>query len=353
MKICSRQICFLLIAYSAASKLLTYPTIVAHYGGADSLYIVAVQFIIQCAVIWSISFFCSKYQGTFFSLLKSNFGSVAARIIFGLFGVYFLLATVMPLFEQKVYVHTIFYDTVPSLTVFLPFFFFSLYAGAKKFTNIGRCADLCLPVFIVCMILIFSMSFSEIEFSAFLPVLKTPLDKLATGGFITFSRFIEPAFMLFFMGRFEYKKGDALKFTLSYALAGLIVLLLVGAYYGIYADLVTSRQFAISKVSLFFSPLQVLGRLDLIVLYTIEVVMLFALVLNIQLSVQCFSECFSFEKIELISLIVNAILCLIVVVFNYNYSAIEKIYGSGFWALTLLFSTLIPVLCWTLRRKNV
>ena len=60
-------------------------------------------------------------------------GKVVARIIYGLFALFFIVATVIPLFEQKVYVQAIFYDTIPSLLIFLPFFAFSVYAACKGF----------------------------------------------------------------------------------------------------------------------------------------------------------------------------------------------------------------------------
>ena len=211
MKISVRQICFILLCYNAVSKMLLYPTVLSHYCGRDLLFAALIDFAVQAVVVWAVSFLCSRTDKTFFQLLEGTFGNIFARIIYGLFALFFIAATIVPLCEQKLYVHTIFYDTVPPLLIFLPFFFFSIYAAGKKFTNIGRSADVCMPIFVLSMIFVFSMSVLEIKWNSFMPVLKTPVKDLFGGALGTVFRFAEPCYVLMFMGHFKYKKGDAAK----------------------------------------------------------------------------------------------------------------------------------------------
>lgn len=351
-RISVRQICFIMVIYTAASRLLIYPTSLSVFCGRDLLFPAAFDFLIQGIVIWAVAYLCSRTDKTFYGLLKGGIGEIGARIVMGFFAAFFFLCAIVPVFEQKLYVHTIFYDTVPSLLAFLPFFFFAVYAGSKSFENIGRCADICLPLFIVAMAAIMGMSFSEMKPTALLPVLTTPVKSLFGGAAGTAFRFAEPCYLLMFMGRFPYKKGDAAKITLSYAGGALIVLLFLALYYGIYGDIAITRQFAVSKVALFFSAIDTLGRIDLIALYILEIVMLFALVLNIQLAVQCLVKCTGYGHTGILSLAVNAALAAILVSANNYFFGILQFFAEWMWIVFILFSVVAPLTMWAFRRSE-
>ena len=352
MKISVRQICFILLCYNAVSKMLLYPTVLSHYCGRDLLFAALIDFAVQAVVVWAVSFLCSRTDKTFFQLLEGTFGNIFARIIYGLFALFFIAATIVPLCEQKLYVHTIFYDTVPPLLIFLPFFFFSIYAAGKKFTNIGRSADVCMPIFVLSMIFVFSMSVLEIKWNSFMPVLKTPVKDLFGGALGTVFRFAEPCYVLMFMGHFKYKKGDAAKMTFSYTGGALTVLLFLFTFYGIYGDIAQSRQFAVSKISLFFPAIDTIGRIDLIALYILEIVMLFALVLNVQLALHCVMQCTGYQNRVVLSLAVNAVLIILLMVFDHGFNNLHTFYAKWMWIAFAVFANAIPVLAWTLRRKE-
>ncbi len=352
MKISVRQICFILLCYNAVSKMLLYPTVLSHYCGRDLLFVALIDFAVQAVVVWAVSFLCSRTDKTFFQLLEGTFGNIFARIIYGLFALFFIAATIVPLCEQKLYVHTIFYDTVPPLLIFLPFFFFSIYAAGKKFTNIGRSADVCMPIFVLSMIFVFSMSVLEIKWNSFMPVLKTPVKDLFGGALGTVFRFAEPCYVLMFMGHFKYKKGDAAKMTFSYIGGALTVLLFLFTFYGIYGDIAQSRQFAVSKISLFFPAIDTIGRIDLIALYILEIVMLFALVLNVQLALHCIMQCTGYQNRVVLSLAVNAVLIILLMVFDHGFNNLHTFYAKWMWIAFAVFANAIPVLAWTLRRKE-
>lgn len=351
-KISVRQICFIMFAYSAVGKLLTYPTVLSYFCGRDLLFPALFDFLIEGIVIWAVAFLCSRTDKTFFELLEGSVGNIGARIVYGFFTVIFMLAALLPIFEQEQFVHTIFYDTVPSLSVFLPFFVFAVYAGSKKFENTGRCADICLPIFIVTMATIFLMSFGEVKWDNLLPVLKTPAKTLfgAAGG--TAFRFVEPCWMLMFMGHFKYKKGDAAKITLSFAGGALVVLLFLAVFYGIYGEVAPSRTFAISRTSLYFSAIETIGRIDLIMLYILETVMLFAIALNIQLAVHSVAHCSGWDNRMVLSLAVNAVLAVVLIVCEHYYNSIQQLYFNWMWIAFAVFAVVVPPLAWTLKRRR-
>lgn len=352
MKLNVRQICFILIFYTAASKLLLYPSMLAGYSGRDLLFSAAINFAIQTTVIWAVAYLSSKTDKTLYELLKGTFGEVAARIIYGLFAAFFIVCTILPFFEQKLYVHAIFYDTVPTILIFLPVFVFTVYAGSKCFKNIGRCADICMPIFIICIAFIFLMSFTEVDFSNLLPILKTPPSQVLGGSYKTAINFLEPAYLLMFLGNYRYKKGDAAKITLSYALGAVIVLSFLAVFYGIYGEITSSRQFAISKTSLYFSAIDIVGRVDLYALYALEIVMLFALVLNVQLAVHCLIKCTGWDCPEFFSLAVNAVIEIILLACNHFFTAMQTFFADWVWILVVLFAVIAPLSAWTLKRRE-
>lgn len=351
-KISVRQICFILLIYTAAGKLLVYPTTLSSECGRDLLFPALIDFAVQGVVVWAVAYLCSRTDKTFFSLLQSSIGTVGARIVMGFFAAFFLLTAIVPMFEQKLYVHAIFYDTVPSLIVFFPFFFFAVYAGSKGFENIGRCADVCLPLFLVSFLVVAAMSVTETELSRLLPLLKTPAGKVFGGALGTSYRFAEPAYLLMFMGRFRYKKGDAAKITLSYAGGAVLVLAFLALFYGVYGDISTSRQFAVSKISLFFPAIELVGRIDLLALYVLEIVMLFALVLNIQLCVQSLKDCTGYENTGILSLAACAALAVVIIVCNHYFSGVLQVFQRWLWIAFVLFAVAAPLAAWALRRKK-
>lgn len=350
MKISVRQICFILAFYTAAAKLLLYPIILSGYSGRDLLFSALISFAVQGSVIWAVAYLSSKTDKSLFELIKNTLGKTAARIIYGFFAAFFLFCAIPLLFEQKLYVQAIFYDTVPSFLVFAPVFLFTVYAGAKNFKNTGRCADICMPIFILSAVCIFFMSFSEVDFSNLLPVLKTPAANVFGGSLKTSFFFIEPAYLLMFLGSYKYKKGDAAKLTLSYALGAVIVLLFLALFYGVYGEITPSRQFAVSKTALYFSAIDIVGRIDLYVLYALEIVMLFALVLNIQCAVHCMGLCSGADFPELFSVLANVVLFTVTVTCGGHLSGLQSFYSDWGWIIILLFATALPLAAWVLKR---
>ena len=340
-----------MLIYTAVSKFILYPTQLSAESGNDLLFSALINFLLQGTIIWAVSFLCSRTDKTFFQLIEGTLGNVTARIIYGFFALFFIICAIIPLFEQKLYVHAIFYDTVPALIVFLPIFFFTVFVAAKDFRNIGRCADICLPIFLLSMLLILVMSFKEVQWDNFLPVLKQP-SRVFSSSLANAFRFAEPSFLLMFMGHFKYNKGDAAKITISYIGGAIFVMSVLAAFYGIYGDLAQSRQFAISKISLFFPAIELLGRIDLLTLYVLEIAMLFALALNIQLAVHCIGQCTGYRNSAVLSVAVNALLIALIIIFNNNMNVLSVVWSKWMWIVFLIFANIVPLASWFMRRKN-
>ncbi|MBE7088496.1 MAG: hypothetical protein E7370_03125 [Clostridiales bacterium] len=342
-RISVRQICFILIAFNVCGKVLLYPTNLSFYTNNDLWIAALIDFLIHGVAVWAAAYACSKSDLTLYTRLQNAFGKIPAKIIMGLFALYFLFASILPLGEHKLYVQDIFYDTIPSLIPFLPFFIFSVYAGAKGLNSAARAADLCFILFIISVGTIIVMSFDEVDFSNLLPVFSNSPQTVLQGALTGATRFSEAAYILLFMGHFKYKKGDALKITVSYGVGGLIVLLVCVIFYGIYADLSSNIFFVISKISTFFSAVNNVGRVDYIALYALEIVMLFSLVLKVQACRYCVEKAIGFSNGAIISVAINAVLIILTVVFDHRFTVLQNFVGGWGVIAFIIFANAIPI----------
>ncbi len=351
-KLLTRQVCFILLCFGSSLRTILYPTNLSYFVGNSGWVCAAINYGVSAVFVCLCAIACSRSDKTFFERIEATCGKVCARIIYALLGVYFLLISIAPVCEHQLYVLNIFYDTIPSLLIFLPFFFFSVFMAGKSIRVTGRLADLCLPIFIFCAITLIFFSLQECDFGSLLPIFKVSPKEGFEGITSNLYRFNEGAVMLIFMGNFKYKKGDWAKISISYLIGGLIIIAFVGAYYGVYTYLTPDMQFATSKIGLFFSAIGVIGRIDYIFIYALEIVQLIALVFNIQLSVYALTKTFNTKNSKLISLCLNVFLLLAVILLNHRFTALQGVYAKIGYIITLIFAGALPTLSLFLRRDN-
>ena len=351
-KISTRQVCFILAAYGASTKLLLYPSLSSREVGNALIFSALINIALQAIIIWAVSFLSSRTDKTFFQLLSDTFGKVTAKVIYALFALYFVFSAIVPLSEQQLLVYDSFYDTIPSTKVFLPIFIFTVYAGVKRFTNVGRCADICLPVFVFTAIAFLAMSVGQADYTNLLPLMDAPAKSFLGYTVGSVFRFSESAFLLMFMGHYKHKKGDTAKLTLSYIAGGLFVVAFIGTYFALYSSLAHTRLFAISNISLFFPIVSFIGRIDLFEVYMFDLVVLFAIVLNVQMCVHCLCHTFGKNYRIIYSLCANAVLITLILIFNGRFAGLHKVAERWFWIPAFVFAYLIPLFAWALKRKG-
>lgn len=348
-----RQICFMLICYNAATKLLLYPAFMAAEVGNALIFPALFDLALQTVVVWAVAFLSSKTDKSFYELIADNLGNMTAKVVYALLGIYFLFCAVVPLIEQQNFIHDAFYETILSLGMFLPVFAFIFYAGIKPLKDGGAFADVCLPIFVVSLLVIWVMTAAQGNYSHLLPVLKQPLPVLGKGVIASFYRFSESAFVLIFLGNFRYRKGDAAKITLSYAIGGLAVVATMAMFYAVYGPLSQTRTFAIVNSSLFFAAIEYLGRIDLIAAYALDVVVLFALALHVQAFTHCMSKAFGRTDMNYaFSGAATLLLLGTVLIVNNMYSPLQQAAAGWFYIPVLLFSYVLPLAAWLLPRKD-
>lgn len=206
-KIKLRQICFLFAALMPVTKMIIYPATLCFYAKNDLLFSAAANFLLEGAVLALVILLAYRTDLTFFDLLKNTFGQAAARILYGLFALFFALSALLPILEQKGFVMQIFYENIPSLISFAPFFGVCIFACVKGFKTIGRAADIALPVFAVCFTVILLLSLPQADFSALLPVGGTGADGIFRGSLYGLNWYTDCLYPLFFSDTSSAKRA--------------------------------------------------------------------------------------------------------------------------------------------------
>lgn len=351
-KISARQIYFFLACVAPVGKLILMPTQLVKFSANDLLFPAAVNFLMQAVVVFLVMLL-SRSEKSFYELLSYTFGKAAAKIVTALFSLFLFYAALMPLIEQKLFVQSVFYDTLPSVTAFAPFFLFSAYMCAKPLVSFGRTWDVLAPLSIVGYIGIMALSVTKADFGALMPAGAAGAKGFFSGTAYTMSWFFDTAILLSLMGKFDYRKGMAWKSALFYLAGGAAVLFFLAVFYGIFSDIAVRQIFAFAKISKYFSAVAMLGRIDYIFIFALALVMAFYCALPVQAGTDLLRQAFGGEKAlpAVYSICVNLALFLITVLVNYSFNAMNQAVTQTLFWIFPLFCLLLPALCLLLRRS--
>ena len=159
------------------------------------------------------------------------------------------------------------------------------------------------------------------------------------------------AYMLFFLGNFRYEKKSAVKILSAYGIGAAIVLFFLAVFYGIFSDIAILQQNALAHISKYATAFTSLGRIDLLFVFALSLVLLFALCIPLQLSTHCAAEAFSCKP-AFPAFVINALLLLFILFFNQAYLEIQTVMTQKLWYVFAFFALLLPVLALLLRKKD-
>jgi len=351
-KISARQLYFFLACIAPVGKLVLLPTQLVLYAQNDLLIPAALNYLLQAGAIFC-AVLLARREKTLSELLENTFGKVG-RIIFSVFlSLFFLYAAILPILEQKLFVQGVFYDTLPSLIAFAPYFLFSAYLCAKPLSSLGRAFDLLAPLSIVGIAGILILSVSNADFGALAPVGASGASGIFRGMAYTMSWFFDSAIVLLLVGKFDYMKGMAVKSTLFYLIGGAVYLFFLAVFYGVFSSIAARQIFAFTKISKYFSAVSVLGRIDYVFICLIALVMAFYTAIPLQTGTCLLREsCGRKGKPIYYSIAVNLVLLLISLLTNYSFhDVLQTISVVLFWIFPL-FTLLLPPLCLLLRSRK-
>ncbi len=351
MKLSRRQIYLFLACVAPIGKLVVLPTELVREAKNDLLLPVAIHFLVQAAVIFCVLLLGRRERGLY-EILEGTFGRVFAKICMVTLSLFLLLAGLVPLIEQQLFVQGVFYDTLPSVIAYAPFFVFAAYLASKPLAHMGRVWDILAPLFAVGLLGILLLSVGSADYAALLPIgasgtgfLKSTLSASVW--------FFDAPLLLLLLGKFEYREGMAWKGALCYLGGGLAVLFFLATFYGIFEETAINQIFAFSKTAKYFSGITVLGRIDYIFVYALALVLAFYTVLPAQCAIDGVVQAFGSPRHLQTILSAGIFLGYFVLslVFDYSFFALLKFMTKALVYLFPVFATLIPALLLTLGRQ--
>ncbi len=340
----ARQAAFAAAFILPMAKLLEAPSILSKHAGGDLLFPAILHFLVQTLVLLGILYAASKSETPLIDRLKIVLGK-GIFVVYALYAAYFLFAAALPLLDAEKFVYATYFDTAPTLFSFGVFFLFSAFVCTKGVKSIGRCADLCLFLFLLPFIALLFMAVPETDFSNLLPFFGTKLSRSFTAFSRTTPHFSDAILLFPLIANLRYKKNDGAKIVAGYGGGALLTLLFLAVFYALYASLAGREHYAFTKIGQYFPALSVVGRIDLVFVYFLSVVLLFFLCLPLQYATHAISAFFPTERKTFISALLNFALLIAILFFNRHYDAFYRVISHKLPPVFWLFANLLPLFC--------
>ena len=348
----TRQVCLFIIAFLPLSKLFVLPSVLAKIANEDLWLCTVLSLFLDFITLSAVLYACKKADTDFFGLLRANFGKVGEVIVLVLFLIYFTFKAINPLTEQNEYVKLTLYTLMPTLLYFLPFFIVCFYLCTKKLRILGRAADIMWLATIIGVIILFAMSISNADFSAILPIGARGFNAIIKGSYKSLNWFGDSAYLLFFIGRFKYKKRDYIKIICSYLIHAVIVTSFVIIFYSIFTSIAYRQRFALTEISKYTVVINNMGRFDYVGIMLILLSNMFSLSLPLYFSCKILNRLFNFKRVFIAPIIVVSIQVIIMVFLNENITGFISIiqdYGGIYF---LIVGNILPVFSALLKPKE-
>ena len=198
----SRQICLLFIAFLPIIKLFTLPSVVSAISSEDAWISTLINCLFDIITLIVLIFSCKKAKMGFFDILKNVLGNIGAKCVMGLYFIFFMLKAVLPINETKDYVEFTLYTLLPTTFYFLPFFIVALYFCTKRLRLIGRLSDVMWIITLIGLFLLFTLSISNADFTAIMPIGAQGVAKILRGSFCSLPWFGDCVYLMFVLGEF-------------------------------------------------------------------------------------------------------------------------------------------------------
>ncbi len=352
-KICKRQIFFLLACIAPIGKLIVLPTVLAASSANDLLLPMLAHVLLQAAVVFCALLLGKRGMG-FYELLENTFGKVLGKAVATLFALFLFFAALLPVLEQKIFVQSIFYDTLPSLIVFAPFFLFAAYLMSKPLASYGRTWDVLAPIAAASLFGVLVLSVGSADYAAILPMGASGVRGFFGGTMSAFPWFFDGAILLSLLGKYDYEKGMAWQGALWYLAGGAAAIFFLATFYGIFQETSVQHLFAFAQTSKYFSGISVLGRIDYIFIIALAMVMAFYCILPAQAGVDCLLQAYGKPRYlpTILGVVVSSVYFFISLFVDMKFTSVLGAVSQTLFWIFPVFTVALPPLCLLLRRKR-
>ena len=357
-----RQIAFAAAFLLPLGKFLETPSLLATYAKGDILLPALLRFLIETLVLLAVLYAATRSEKTLSERIETTLGKWSA-IVYVPFAAYYLFAVLLPILDLEKFAYAAFFDTAPTTFYFAIFFLFSAFFAAKGIKSIGRCADLCLFLFLLPFLALVVMSFPESDFSHLFPLFGTKFPRALLGIRVTSPHFSDVALLLPLIANCRFSPQDTQKNTtdnrkggkliiLGYAVGATLTLLFLGVFYAIFSTLAPREHYAFAKIAQYFPALEVIGRVDLLFIYLLTIVLFFYTCLPIHYATGCIAKIFRVERRTWISTFINIALFLFALFCNRFYNAFYTVISNRLAPVFWLVADMSPLLLLFLPKND-
>lgn len=347
----AKHICAIFIAFLPLAKIISAPSYLAKLNGERLWQPLVILLIFDVLLLAFLLFVCKKHKGkSFYEILSENYSTIFAKIIVFVYGAFFFAKSILPLFEQKTFIESAFYETLPQAPVFYPAFIVIFYFAIKNYKVLARTAQFCAITTCLGFLLILFLSLPSSEFKYLLPLFSYTNKSAPISALTALSWFNDGIYFLMLIKNFNHKKGDGLKIIGCFLAVFFAVILFYLTFYGIFSFVAHTQNLAISSVGIFSVALVNVGRFDYIALFLISFSSIISVCLPINFSVKCFTTVFGVKREWIVGLAVTLLALVLTVIYSTKYTLVFNFITTYFTPLFLVCGYLLPLLC--LRRKK-
>ena len=347
----ARQIAFCAAFILPMGKLLETPSLLSQYARGDILAPALVQFLLQTAVLCLLLFASSKSRFSLLERLQARLGKWI-NALYILFIAYYLFASILPLLDLEKFVYAAFFDTAPTTFSFIAFFPLLAFVCAKGLKCLGRCADLCLFLFLLPFCALIGMALFESDLTRLLPFFERSFKDLSQGFIRSTPHFADVALLFPLVASRRYEEGDGVKILSGYAVGTALTLLFFAVFFGVFGGIAPREHYAFAKIAQYFSALEVVGRIDLIFVYLLSAVLLFYTCLPLLYATHFTALAVNTERKTLFSAILAFGAFLFVLFMNKHYDAFYAVISGKFAPVFWLGAYLLPSFCIFIPKKE-
>nr|MBR6778136.1 GerAB/ArcD/ProY family transporter [Clostridia bacterium] len=346
-----RQIAFCAAFLLPLGKFLEAPALLSKYAKGDILLPAILHFLVQSLLLLGILYAASKSEKSILERIQNRLGKWSA-VLYILFALYYLFAAVLPLLDLEKFVYAAFFDTAPTTFSFGVFFILLAFICTKGLKSLGRCADLCLFLFLLPFLALIVMAFFETDLTKLLPFFGTEIEGVAQAFTRTTPHFADAVLLLPLLATRRYKEGDGVKIMSGYWAGAGMTLLFFAVFFGIFSSIAPREHYAFLKIAQYFPALDVVGRIDLIFIYLLSAVLLFYTALPLLYATELTAWTFHTERKVRFSAPIALAAFLFVLFMNKRYDAFYALISGKLAPIFWLIAYLLPLFCLFLPEKS-
>ncbi len=342
----TRQASLMFFAVTIASKLLALPALIAQVAFNDLCWVFLFSFVIDgIFFLIFMSLIKTNPNLTFRELLEKSLGKTACKIMFLLFGLYFILKAIIIAEESYVFFNETIYLEIDKFLYAFILILLVIYTSTLHLRTYGRLLEILIYIILFSLGLSLIISLTDVDLTNLLPI-------MANGVQPVFMAMIKHGFwfgdfMIFYylLGNIKIEKKSTKSIFISWITASLVVMLFVVLFYGIFGRTASIHIESISEIAEYTPKLSVETRFNWIVTFIYPFLIYYIICLYCYFGHNSFSYLFNAKQKHTywISALVIILILIVLLISNITYEKLYNFITDWFNYILLFVQYFIPL----------